>query len=72
MKIKTLLILSLTIVYIFSVNMTMAGKTSGFKCEPGFTNCMGKCVNLKSDSANCGTCGMSCPSGWTAPLIVDK
>jgi len=34
-------------------------------CLPGLTSCSGSCVDLKTDAANCGTCGKSCLSGET-------
>jgi hypothetical protein len=33
-------------------------------CEPNETLCEGICVNLSTDSGNCGICGMTCP-GFT-------
>jgi len=32
-------------------------------CQQGFTRCGVRCVNLKSDKKNCGTCGRACASG---------
>src|SRR5262245_44992354 len=32
-------------------------------CPSGQTKCKGKCVNLQSDSQNCGSCGHGCASG---------
>jgi len=32
-------------------------------CLPGLTSCSGSCVDLKTDPANCGTCGKACASG---------
>jgi hypothetical protein len=29
-------------------------------CRDGQTSCSGKCVDLTSDSSNCGTCGTAC------------
>ncbi len=36
-------------------------------CSPGWADCSGTgiCVDLNSDSNNCGTCGNSCPPGTT-------
>ncbi len=34
-------------------------------CQPGQTACNGACVNLQSESTNCGTCGTAC----TAPAV---
>lgn len=33
------------------------------KCKNGTTKCGKKCFNLKADSANCGACGATCPTG---------
>jgi len=32
-------------------------------CDPPLVPCSGTCVDLKSDSENCGACGKACPSG---------
>ena len=32
-------------------------------CDVGLTQCGGRCTDLQSDVANCGTCGSVCPSG---------
>lgn len=29
-------------------------------CEPGFTECWGECVDLQTDTFNCGSCSMAC------------
>ena len=41
-------------------------------CPPGFTKCNGTCVNLLSDAANCGACGLVCSGdkGCTAGACV--
>ena len=31
-----------------------------FTCPPGTTNCSGTCVDISSDTSNCGTCGNVC------------
>lgn len=33
------------------------------KCRNGNTKCGKTCFNLKTDSANCGACGVVCPAG---------
>lgn len=45
-------------------------------CDPGYRLCFGagpngtdRCVDLKSDAANCGQCGRACPQG--APVCHD-
>jgi len=30
------------------------------ECEPGFTECWGKCVDLQTDTFNCGRCSVAC------------
>ncbi len=37
----------------------------GLVCQPGLTACNGACVNLLTDSASCGVCGVAC----TAPAV---
>jgi len=34
--------------------------TSTVDCELGFTECWGKCVDLQTDTFNCGSCSMAC------------
>jgi len=34
-------------------------------CPPELTLCNGKCVNLQTDTANCGSCGNVCAAGET-------
>ncbi len=34
-------------------------------CAPGQTNCAGTCVDLQSDTSNCGTCGTVCAGAET-------
>lgn len=43
----------------------MAGTSSTLMCQPGLTACNGMCVNLQTDSASCGACGVAC----TAPAV---
>jgi len=38
--------------------------------KPTATMCDGKCVNLNTDSYNCGQCGHSCPSGYICTKSV--
>jgi hypothetical protein len=33
------------------------------KCKGGKTRCSKRCVNLKTDAANCGACGAACGNG---------
>jgi hypothetical protein len=35
------------------------------RCPGGFSNCRGKCYDLKMDQNNCGACGVVCPAGKT-------
>ena len=45
---------------------TSAGPTSNqLICQPGLVACNGVCVNLQSESNNCGSCGTTC----TAPAV---
>ena len=37
----------------------------GGSCRQGLTECNLKCVDLRQDQANCGTCGRACASGQT-------
>lgn len=32
-------------------------------CPSGTTDCEGRCVELRSDPAHCGGCGLDCPTG---------
>jgi Stigma-specific protein, Stig1 len=32
------------------------------RCQAGFTNCRGKCVDLRGDNNNCGACATTCPN----------
>jgi hypothetical protein len=36
------------------------GRPQG-RCEAGFTNCRGTCVDLRGDRNNCGACATACP-----------
>jgi hypothetical protein len=42
---------------------TDGGDDGDVMCDPTLFSCAGFCVDLSSDSKNCGTCGHSCPSG---------
>lgn len=33
---------------------------SGCGCPAGYTNCGGRCVDLRFDGSNCGACGQRC------------
>ena len=35
--------------------------SSGAKCQSPYVDCRGWCVDLSSNSSNCGRCGNSCP-----------
>lgn len=35
------------------------------KCKKGKKNCGKRCVDLQTDSVNCGACGNACPGGQT-------
>lgn len=35
---------------------------SGVACEAGLTDCYGSCLDLQSNAANCGQCGLPCGS----------
>jgi hypothetical protein len=35
-------------------------------CGPGFTPCGNACVNLRTNSSNCGSCGNPCPANQPA------
>lgn len=37
--------------------------SDGLCCPNGFTNCLGRCVDLQTDLGNCGRCGFSCSAG---------
>ena len=39
---------------------TDAGSDAGLRCSSALTACDGTCVNLRTDSANCGLCGHAC------------
>jgi hypothetical protein len=39
------------------------GSGDGGGCSHGESLCGGKCVNLQTDNANCGGCGLSCSAG---------
>jgi CXCXC repeat len=34
----------------------------GFECNLGFTQCGNQCVNIATDTANCGQCNNACPT----------
>jgi hypothetical protein len=42
---------------------TCSNGICGFSCDAGYTNCNGSCVDLASDSNNCGSCGRPCCGG---------
>lgn len=46
-----------------SVNKVSSGLTANDGCSPGMSQCSGKCVDLQTDSDNCGACGFSVPYG---------
>jgi len=50
----------------------IAGQTAsnGMCCPSGETACFDTCVNEKTDSTNCGGCGIECAPDGSAPLCV--
>ncbi|HEY5284686.1 MAG TPA: SUMF1/EgtB/PvdO family nonheme iron enzyme, partial [Polyangia bacterium] len=49
------------------VHPTFSFPDTGFRCcsscQPGQADCGGVCKNLGTDSANCGSCGVTCATG---------
>jgi hypothetical protein len=45
-------------------------EAGGFACDAGLTACSGSCVNLATDSANCGACGLSCANCSSGECLV--
>jgi hypothetical protein len=44
----------------------------GSKCEPGFTECRGTCVDTQTDPQHCGKCDNPCPGGADAECVGGK
>jgi hypothetical protein len=57
---------SLTLRKAPAVNATL--DFSNNSCAPGSSLCSSSCVNLSTDSANCGTCGTVCATGTTCTM----
>ena len=58
------------------VHPTFSYPDTGFRCcsscAPGQADCAGTCVNLASNAANCGGCGVACGAGTTCTNGVCK
>ncbi len=55
------------------------GNACNYTCDAGFTDCTGSCLDLTSDSHNCGRCGHDCLGGTCDtgtcqpfPLVEDQ
>ncbi len=44
---------------------TCDGAKCSYKCDFGYTDCGGACVDVESDAANCASCGAACQGGGT-------
>jgi len=42
-----------------------AKPSAGPTCSSGQLECSGTCINVQTDSQNCGACGKTCGSGST-------
>jgi endo-1,4-beta-D-glucanase Y len=65
MKVRFAYFLAIGVALACAVVVTSCAKPadSAGSCTGGQSSCGGKCVNLSSDSTNCGACGMKCAAG---------
>ena len=49
-----------------AVTVDTGPRDAGGGCAAGQTLCAGRCVSTQTDPANCGACGMTCPSATPA------
>ena len=54
-----------TLALVWSVGCTQNLSGGNGACDEGLTDCTGTCVNLDTDSNNCGACGTTCQGGQT-------
>lgn len=47
---------------------TTSSSSSGMACLPPNAQCGTDCVDVATDEANCGACGMACPAGGTCTM----
>ena len=60
------LLRQLVVACVLAAAVPLACSSSGIvggDCRSGLTECSGKCLDLSSDPANCGSCGNACAEG---------
>jgi hypothetical protein len=64
MKYKSIIIIIFIILVLIGLYVLTKLKNIGTKCSAGEILCNSQCINIQSNTNNCGACGKACPTGY--------